>query len=174
MSKILICDVDNCISDDSHRMGWMPERARFHSLCTTKRPKVVGERLERELRPLTDDDFHDYHLRCVFDLPAHLDWVENHDGPVWFVTAMPRHYVLLRDWWINNHLPGLTDYRIIPRPDGDHRCSTELKPALIRHQFVMGFADPSDIRIAIDDRQDVLDAYAAQFDFPTQRVWIND
>lgn len=171
--RILVWDVDNCISDDAHRMHLMPAHARHHSTCKSKRGYY-----EASLPPLTDEDFHRYHIYCVHDpFENYEEFFDSIVGAVprlLFVTAMPQAYASLRHWWLQWHLPKHCRYELLMRPDGDHSCSTELKPRMLQRWFTNMHRDPEEVECAFDDRQDVLDAYEAQFNIPTKRVWIND
>lgn len=173
IERILIWDIDNCISDDAHRMQFMPAHARYHSTCKTKRGPTA---------PIaaSDEDFHQYHVRCPLDpfenYEEFFDSLVGVPARLLFVTAMPQAYLGLRLWWLNHQIDrnAMRRAEMLMRPNGDHRCSTELKPWLLRRWFRDAHRDPSEVECAFDDRQDVLDAYEAEFNFPTKRVWINE
>ena len=171
--KIFICDVDNCISDDSHRMHLLPDSVRCYA--RTSHP-IIDDPKPRNL--LTDDDFHQYHMNCIFDVPRNINKLYN-DGvadQIWMVTAMPQSYNHLRWWWFAQHIisPVRRRMQLIMRPNGDHSPSEELKVRLLKEKFKMDHRDPSEVVLAIDDRNDVLDAYRDEFNFPTMRVVINE
>lgn len=158
---VFICDVDNCISDDLHRMHHLPSKKYVHGMPISDQ--------------FTDADFHDYHMQCIFDKPHNLNQLP-HDGFVLMVTAMPERYRLLRLWWFRQHLriDIFNKLKLLMRPNGNHECSTVVKPMLIDEWLpLLGF-DYDDVSMAIDDRQDVLNAYQEQFDFPTKRIVINE
>ncbi len=171
---IFICDVDNCISDDSHRIHMIPNVARVYG----KLAKPIFEHSHHLLKPrdkLVDEDFHEYHMNCIFDEPKNLDLLYE-NGEIWMVTAMPQQYRGLRWWWLNQHLtaPMKRRVKLLMRMTGDHSHSEELKVRLLKQQFDADHRDPSEVVMAIDDRQGVLDAYEKEFNFPTKRIAINE
>lgn len=174
IQRLLIWDIDNCISNDEHRMDYLPNVFRLYH---GHRDPNAAPHTPAEL--ITDKDFHEYHVRCPMDPFENYDiFFDSLVGAVprlIFVTAMPQAYKSLRWWWLDYHIGARNQrFEILMRPDGDHRPSAELKVALLDRFFRTAYRDPSEVEMAFDDREDVLEAYEKAFNFPTRRVYINE
>lgn len=146
---IIICDVDNVISDDSWRADFV-------------RPGEADPWLR----------YHPYHQACCLDVAANLHLLTDPPGArVVLLTAMPEEYGGLReDWLARNRVPYSL---ILYRPPGDHRPSVVVK----RERLLWLFEDPCwdirDVVAAYDDRADVVEMFC-ELGLPGRRVAINE
>ena len=141
--RIAIFDLDGCLSNDSHRLVFLPDAKNVTS----------------------DADYDKYNNSCASDKPCNqMEWVKAQAGlGVVVVTARPEIYREQTSEWISNHLGG--NFSLLMRPAGDMRHSPELKIALLEKAGI----EASDITAAYDDRPDVLRAYAK---FGIQNLWL--
>lgn len=179
IKRIIVIDIDNCISDDMHRICELPDCVRQYAHLTD--PVFEhNEHLQKPRDQLTDEDFHEYHLHCIFDKPKNLDQLYSAGTIIYdeilMVTAMPERYEALRWWWLKEHILPLTMQRIklLMRPNDSYMPSPQMKVEMLSSYFRATGRSTKEVEIAIDDRQDVLDAYTKTFGFPTKRVFINE
>jgi hypothetical protein len=154
-AKFIIIDIDNCISDDKWRMAH------------------VSHKIED-----LDERYYTYNICCHNDQPCMENintlalLVQMGAHPV-FITARPEMVRAETVDWLHKHLPFSFDAicDLMMRPVGDKRTSPELKPALLQGWIECNFTDAENGKInhfnkdwilcIFDDRQDVLDAHAA-------------
>lgn len=157
--KFIIIDIDNCISDDKWRM------------------QHVSHAIED-----LDERYYTYNISCHNDQPCMKNinqlalLVAMGAYPV-FITARPEMVRAETLQWLRVNIPfdfdGICD--LMMRPPNDKRPSPELKPALLQDWINANFTEHSPehkvpysyfnkdwVLCCFDDRQDVLDAYAAQ------------
>jgi len=141
--SISIFDLDGCLSNDSHRLAFLPSDGLGAS----------------------DADYTKYNNLCTSDKPCNqMEWVKAQAGlGVVVVTARPEIYREQTSDWIRNNLGG--NFSLLMRPAGDMRHSPELKTALLEREGI----EASDITVAYDDRTDVLRAYAK---FGIHNLWL--
>jgi hypothetical protein len=132
--KYIIVDLDNCISDDA----WRLNQIKLHEKNVVKR-------------------YHHYHMLSSFDRARNLELIDD-NIPIVF-TARPEAYRTITEEWLyrNNVHPSY----ILMRAACETRTSPVLKSEMMRTLHVALGIMPEDIALAIDDRQDVVDAYAA-------------
>jgi hypothetical protein len=140
VKRIVICDLDNCISDDGWRMGlinWdeeVPEKryAAYHAICWQDKPNLA-------------------HLERLQVVAFHADTIA-------FVTSRPEEFRSVTYNWIvqNCKLPACKTVWLMMRSNNDHRSSAAIKSE-VASKFI---ADGHSIVAAFDDRDDVLTAYA--------------
>ncbi len=135
--KVVIFDIDNCLSDDSWRIR----------LINWQEPDL-------QLR------YHAYHCGLVLDKPANLHVLEQWaECRIALLTACPVRYRALREAWLREH--GVRFDWLLMRNNNDHRKSVAVK----RTQYLWltsGEYDgvtSADVIAAYDDREDVLDMY---------------
>ena len=143
---ILIADVDNCISNDEHRISFIDWDASH-----------------------PDSRYHQYHMRCVFDTPANLDILDQYDQ-VHLFTAMPELYAPMRFDWLDKHRVRYDS--IVFRTNGDQRPSPDIKRDMCR--ALIDDLDGRHPDMAIDDRHEVLAMYSMDFEIKTQLIKIHD
>jgi hypothetical protein len=132
MKKIRILDLDNCICDDQWRLARINWRTDDLSLR-----------------------YANYHKQCSFDEFKNRDLVQTADDIVIF-TARPAEFRSRTETWLM--MNKISPIRIMMRPDGDHRCSVELKKSMLL-QLLKHEAKTVEISCAYDDRQDIVDMY---------------
>jgi len=103
---IILCDVDNVISDDSWRVKW-----------------IAHDRVGHRAR------YHEYHAAALLDAAANLHLVKDPRATVFFLTAMPEEYAYLREAWLRQH--GIRYERVLYRADHDRRPSVTVKRAMV-------------------------------------------
>ena len=138
MSQFTIFDHDNVIGDDAWRI-----------------PLIRWDLSDMNAR------YHAYHLASAFDVPGNKLMLKNlRAEDVIIFTAMPEEYRTLRHLWLNhNRIPV---NRIYMRRAGNHAHSADVKREML-HQFYEDFGTTKDsIRIAYDDRADVVAMYLAE------------
>lgn len=151
MRSITIFDLDNVLSNDGER--W----------------KLVKSWHEFSLKGLSgaalaDAVFHDYHEAAPFDKPGNLDTI---DGPFVICTARPERYRGMTEKWLKRH--GIGPVAMLMRPEGCCLPSPALKIEMARKvQAVF-----QHIKIAYDDRLDVIQAYREN-NINAQRLKIHD
>ena len=173
--SIVVWDVDNCISNDMHRMHLLPNDVRLYA--RESEPQSLTQKPRSQLR---DADFHDYHVACVHDefcnQEVFFDSVPQQWGmePVLiFLTAMPEHYRHLRVWWLKHHT-GIKNFHLLMRPDNNHERSDRVKVAALRGWLDFNRYHGQEIECIYDDRVDVLAAMDINFYCPTKRIVINE
>lgn len=129
---IILCDVDNCISNDSWRR-W----------------------LIRWTEPRGRERYHDYHRASPRDTPANLHALRHEAARVFLLTSMPAEYAPLREAWL--HRVGVQYERVLYRTN-HHDTSVELKRAMVRQLREQGVPLEECIA-AYDDRLDVVAMY---------------
>lgn len=137
--KIAIFDLDGCISDDRRRRCLLPEKGT----C--------------------DNDYAAYHLDCGNDPLINEHLVHQHIDAghhIVFITARPAAYITATCQWLERHFPMDAGFTLLTRPNGDATPCPELKVRLFEgSDFELKWED---VAAAYDDRQDILDAYAAK------------
>lgn len=151
--KIAIFDLDGCLADDRRRRKWLPAHG-------TDKP-----------------DYDQYHSDCVRDPLINGDVVRHHQGlghHLLFLTARPQKYLHSTLRWLNDNFGEFDRFTLLMRPDNDHTPSPLLKVQMFEED---GEFQWSDVVAAYDDREDVLEAYAAKgasgckvLTFPTPTV----
>lgn len=114
-------------------------------------------------------DYDTYHFFCPNDLPANKDiWPKNLDefAPI-IITARPMKFRAHTEAWLRQN--GFLYVDLYMRGDNDMRTSPELKRDAVS-QIKVDYFNP-EIKIAYDDRQDVLDMYET-LGIPTRKVEI--
>jgi hypothetical protein len=151
--EFAIFDLDGCVSDDRHRRELMPN---------TGSPS--GD---------LEADYSEYHNACDqdpvvrFGLEA-IRRAERKGFAVLFVTSRPYLYREKTVRWVQNRL-GIETPTLFMRPNLDVQSSPALKVHLLKARGVR----PEQIRVAFDDRQDVLQAYRA-YGVPDHRLRLLD
>lgn len=151
----VIFDMDGCLSDDSARLEDMMQR--------------IGAGKPSDL------DYEIYHRRFLVDKSMNLgvwsEWKER-GATMLVVTARPERYRLSTHAWMNSK--GMLDgvrpsVFLFMREDSCRLPSPECKIAILTRNGIA----PESISAAFDDREDVLDAYAA-YGVPVERLFILD
>lgn len=133
---IILCDIDNCISDDSWRYPMIRHdlpngRARYDA----------------------------YHCAAGADSPANLDLVRVPWARVYFLTGMPEEYRHVRERWLWRHR--IRYERILYRGTDHAIGSVELKRAMVRQLRAEGLPLEHCIA-AYDDRPAVVAMYVEE------------
>ena len=135
--KIVLCDIDNCISDDGHRVHLIQDH-----------PSGIDWA-----------KYHAYHKACVRDK---ADFIPEMGFPrayqVHFISGMPEPYREIRLKWFMMHgrKPGPNLLHL--RPMSDRRNSVDSKRATVIHLLETRF-DPEDIVACYDDRREIVEMY---------------
>lgn len=127
-----ILDLDNCIADDSHRIG------------------AINWQLEGERRYL------DYHQLAAFDEIRNTDLLETNENIV-ILTGRPITFFQMTMRWL--HLKGVVWFHLLMRNEGDLRHSADLKRAQLRWLVEHYDIQLGDVTSAFDDREDVVEMY---------------
>lgn len=133
---VIICDLDNCLSDDGWRTG----------LIDYTKP--------------ADSRYETYHDHAEEDQPnkellAFLKfWLTFPENRLIFLTARPERIRKQTRLWLD--AIGLHSSNLIMRPDGVHKPSPELKADMLLRLGLDGKSER--IATIIDDRKDVLQA----------------
>lgn len=133
---IILCDIDNCISDDLWR----------HSLIDWAQPQ--GR-----------DRYHSYHAASWRDKARNLSILRYPHAAIFFLTAMPEEYRKLREGWLAWH--GIHYERMLMRTGDHHLDSIALKRNMVRQLRSEGIP-MGDVVAAYDDRRAVVDMYIAE------------
>lgn len=148
MSGLIICDVDNVLSDDEWRIQFI-----------------------KHDEPDLDERYRDYHAASILDAARNTHLVKPRRGVrIALLTSMPERYAVEREWWLAAN--GIRHDIILYRPDRDHRPSPQLKLLMLARLQRLGF-DLRRVLFAYDDREDVVRAYR-NFGLPATRVCINE
>lgn len=148
---VVIFDLDNCVSDDSHRI-----------------PLIDWSKSTPEER------YAAYHEACHLDKAANVRLVQANVSAghmIVFMTARPVTVRAKTEAWIQTVL-GAKRFTLMMRNVGDHRKSVEVKRDML---LALPEYDMSVecVAVAYDDRQDVLDMYAS-YGINTQLLKIHD
>lgn len=145
---IILCDIDNCISEDLWRVSFI----RWHL-------------------PDPDLRFRDYHQASPLDSAYNLELLRDRPkARVFFLTAMPEEYGGLRERWLQQwHVPY---ERVLYRPRNNHLSSVELKRGMVRQLRDEGLPLWECIA-AYDDRPEIVAMYQ-QEGLPGVHVAIHD
>jgi len=130
---IILCDIDNVISDDLWRTKFI---ARHR----------VGARAQ----------FQEYHMAALLDSAANLHLVADWRAKVYFLTSMPEEYAHLREAWLRQYR--VRYERVLYRANYDHRPSPDVKRSMLKQLRVDG-VPLREVVAAYDDREDVLAVY---------------
>ncbi len=130
----IILDLDNCISDDRHRI-----------------PRINWQQKDKFRR------YHDYHLLSAFDELGNEDLVFGHTHEIVIFTARPVMYCALTTEWLRRN--DVQFKHLLMRNDDDHSQSVELKKKQLGWLTSLYGIAKSDIFLAVDDREDVVDMY---------------
>lgn len=153
-SKVIVCDLDNCLFDDSHRLDAIDWS-----------------------RTVEQGRYDRYHALAVLDgapcsamlekLAAKLD--QNLGAELLFVTSRPQRFSAITRTQISAsvmpRLEVLTEttlgWDVVMRPRDDHSPSGEMKVRLLSAYLASLGMNKDAVLIAYDDHPAVLDAYAA-------------
>lgn len=139
MKDFIVFDIDNCVADDKRRQKFIPTDRKngdwsAYFKDAENDPPVHGA-----------EDL----LRLAF---------ENTNATIAFLTARPARYRDLTMGWIEKTFPFLTgEFVLMMRANDTHDPTPELK---VKQLAALGAASgAARILMALDDRNDVLDAY---------------
>lgn len=136
---LYVFDVDGCISDDRWRLGKIDHDAPVDRRWTEYHNLAIQD------KPMN---------KHVYDAAR----ADTRTSAIVAITAMPEQYRACRKEWLKAN--GFAFDGIYMRRTEDRRGAPEMKSELI--QFAMhNFGVTSNSVIAYDDREDVLEAYAA-------------
>lgn len=134
--KVVIFDLDNCISDD---------RWRRHHI---KRQDVPAR-----------NRYHDYHSLMGFDCPRNLHLLLKHgDAQIVIFTGRPEAYRAVTLEWL--HRNNINFKMLFMRANFDHRPNPEVKRRHLKALLLSVWKE--DIVCAYDDRLDVVEMYREQ------------
>jgi hypothetical protein len=140
----IILDLDNCISDDINRRHFLNNRFW-----------------------LKEEGLRHYHANSFLDRFVGIP-IEYGDKIIIF-TGRPDRYRDMTISWLNKN--GIKPILILMRPDKNYDKSPLLKEEMLA--YVLDVIEAKEIKMAYDDRQDVLDMYK-KYDIPTTLKRIND
>ena len=136
--KFIICDIDNCISDDYHRLHLIQDHPS-------------GIRWAR---------YHMYHKACIQDK---ADFIKEMQYPrsfqIHFISGMPEEYRAIRLKWFMKHgrKPGENLLHLRPTFN-DYRPAVEFKRAVMIDLLTRLF-NPEDVHACYDDRREIVQMY---------------
>lgn len=163
MPKYAIWDLDNCLSDDRHRI-----------------PLIRWAEADSVAR------YAEYHAPCGDDAPGNLDVFADFRArgiaPI-FLTGRPLHVEQQTRDWIHKHLGikpdwirkqlGLVEPVLVMRNWQDRRRSVDVKREMVSWLWHYGVAR-NDIVAAFDDRADIVAMYRNEFLFDASPLRIHD
>lgn len=139
--KIALFDLDGCLSDDRWRHNRLPIQSDGG-----------------------DADYDAYHKDQGLDNPINASVLRMHvdcNDRIVFLTARPIKWASQTHSWLVHHFQlQHDDFELCMRPEGNTKPSPELKVWMF-DRFI-GASHWDDVVAAYDDREDVLDAYAAK------------
>jgi hypothetical protein len=144
--QFTIIDLDNTISDD----GWRIKRINWDKKCSLER-------------------YHNYHEVLMFDAFANKHILETDDNIAIF-TARPRLYLRQTEYWLRRNSVNYS--HLYMRENDDHRSSVDIKRDMAVKLIVTENISLSNIKVAYDDRQDIVDSYRS-IGIPAERVFIH-
>lgn len=158
MNKYAIFDLDNCLSDDRERIAlidWSADTA--------------------------DKRYAAYHAACYGDEVGNFNvfeaWTINTNCCPIFLTARPTSANADTERWIVSKLGWEAPFIMIMRNPGDHRPSRDVKEwqldQLLDPNQYPDITSIDQIRIAVDDRQDIVDMYKSR-GIDAYRIAIHD
>ena len=159
MRRIQVIDLDGCISDDRHRRGAID-------------PVLAADRTPERAKDRTAM-YDAYHRNCFLDPAVNLHEVrEEH---VVILTGRPLKFWDATNLWLRE-VAYIQPLFMIMRNNHDHRPSVILK-----RQMLQGLLDHNSYGIereelvsAIDDRDDIVVMYRAEFGLEARIVRIGD
>lgn len=138
-NSVIICDLDNCLSDD---------RWRRHLIDKS----LTGEDRYFRYNALAHLDQANKQLLAFLH-----NWTGDIERHLLFITARPASRRQETIAWL--HENGLWKFRLFMRPEGNLDTSPILKTAIVQSIFDDGtLRDKNQIATIIDDRRDVLEA----------------
>lgn len=144
--KVLIFDLDNCISHDEWRIKFI-----------------------RWKEPTNWHRFDQYHRMSVGDAPGNLHLFKPHLHNVFF-TARPEFYRAHTEHWFRKHNVQMA--HLFMRENNDDRGSVEIKMDMLDRLLTSGIAALNQIACAYDDREDIIAAYLAA-GVNAERRWLH-
>lgn len=135
MGRVILLDIDNCISDD----GWRINRIDWGTYDKFYR-------------------YHAYHMLAPWDACGNRDLFEHEGGRrhVVLLTSRPVHYRVHTVEWLQRN--GVWYSHLLMRNDHDHRPSTSIKRSMVESLIEYGI-HRSQIECAYDDREEVCAMY---------------
>lgn len=136
--KIVICDIDNCISDDGHRLHLIREHPS--GLPWAK--------------------YHLYHKACIRDKADFIPEIKDRRYEVHYISGMPEAYRAIRLQWFlqNGKKPGMRQLHLRPN-DAQGIPVVELKRAITIRLLETEFS-PEDVVACYDDRREIVQMYS--------------
>jgi hypothetical protein len=148
--KVVVFDIDNCISDDRHRL------------------KLIDW---NELDPIKR--YERYHAACHNDKVANKEEIEpfvRESDRVVFITGRPEKFRQMTSAWL--HANGFTVFTLFMRDNGDARSSVHVKETVVRGLCNYKI-NISDIVAAFDDRPEILGMYSS-FGIPARHLCVHN
>ena len=145
MPRILITDLDNCISDDKWR-----------------RDRILSEQAQAAIENPPYNRFHEYHSLAAFDKMGNENFfkpllAEDYDLLCVF-TSRPRMFQSMTDEWLSRN--NVWADRLYMRDDDDDRPPVELKRKMLGQLMDEWKAISKSIRIeAFDDDREIVQMY---------------
>ncbi len=134
--KIVICDIDNCISDDGHRI---------HLIDKT--------------RPPGWQRYHLYHKACIHDKADFIPEMGKPNYEIHYISGMSEAYRPFRLQWFLKHgkKPGLQNLHLRQKID-EGMSAVEMKRRVILQLLEKEF-NPEDVIACYDDRREIVQMY---------------
>lgn len=130
-----ILDLDNCISDDAHRIG------------------AINWQLTGDRR------YNDYHQLAGFDTLANADLLETNEELIIITGRAVSYHALTARWLANNNV---RFRHLLMRNNGDVNHAAEMKRWQLRWLLNLYDVRLAEITSAFDDREDVIKMYRAE------------
>lgn len=144
---MIIVDIDNCISDDC----WRIKAINWAHNGSVQR-------------------WWPYHQLAAFDKIANRGLLRGHGSNVIISTARPVFFFPLTVEWL--HRNDVPFKHLLMRNDNDLRPSVDVKREHVSWLPSLYSVDISTIKAAYDDKQSIVDMYAAM-GLPSTRAWIH-
>jgi hypothetical protein len=132
--KYVILDLDNCISDDGWRVGYIDKNRPAHHR------------------------YRKYHLLAGFDEPHNKHLFKPEEGHQNIIlTARPNEYRDIAVEWLMRH--GVQYRFLLMRPENDFRPAAEAKLNMLLNLNSLYGMPTSDIVAAYDDNMSIIEMY---------------
>lgn len=152
MKDLIILDIDNCISDDRHRIQYIQ----------------WGE-------PDLDKRYYEYHSKCFFDEFNESARYFFNTYHVCLFTARPIYFEKqTREWLAKNGIDNQDNYTLFMRKENDYRKSVKVKKEFLNDLLTKYFSvSKKNIKMAYDDRPEIVAMYLEE-GIPAQIMKIHD
>lgn len=135
--KIVLCDIDNCIADDGHRIRLIQDHPS--GILWAK--------------------YHLYHMACLGDKADFIPEMSDRRFDVYYISGMPEAYRPVRMRWFFQNGKRPDKKRLHLRRDQDTGVpAVEIKRRILIDLLTREF-NPEDVVACYDDRREIVQMY---------------